>query len=145
MKLVVIELGASPISQKLNTGTKPVFVEAIRPHLYRHNFAAGTLQMLVYDSTGTTLVASSQTLNISALDSGFAYSHGYYTFNVNVGLAANTTYTFQLVGAGGYTFSESAYVGWVNGLDLGKYPATTTPTDAFHYPLDIEVWNRSQV
>ena len=146
MRFALLELQTgTPLAQQLTTGTQPQFVEALRPHLYRHNFASGTLQMLVYDSAGSTLIASSQTLNISQLDGGFAYSHGYYTFNVNVGLAANTTYTFKLVGASGYTFSEAAYIGWVNGLDLGKYPATTTPSDAFHYPLDIEVWNRSQV
>ena len=144
MTLAVQELVAGvPLAQTLVTPPKNVFVEVLRPHLVRYGSPAGTLQMLVLDSTNTQ-IAASNVLTISSLAPTFGYAHGYWEFDVNAGLKANQSYTFKLVSGGGYSFSESAYVGWVNGCDLGKYSPTTAPPNLLQWPLDIEVWHRKQ-
>jgi hypothetical protein len=47
MKLIVHELEVDGVEQKL-TATKNVIVEAVRPHLYRHNFPTGSLKVEIY-------------------------------------------------------------------------------------------------
>lgn len=137
MKLVVHELQATELSQSY-TPERNVIVHAIRPHLYKHNAPAGTLKLQIYN--GVTLVGESDPVTIASISTA-NYFHGYVRFDLSCGLKRDTAYTFKLVGSG-YTFSESAYVGWCGGFDLGKYPATYTPESLLKYPLDLEVWER---
>ncbi len=137
MKLIVHELEAAGISQEV-TATANVIVRAIRPHIYRHNMPAGKLKIEIYDS-GNTLISTSESLDISNIGSA-DFFHGYVRFYVDAYLSKDQTYTFELVGHDGYSFSESSYIGWCNGFDLAKYPASTTPANKFSYPLDFEVW-----
>lgn len=139
MKLVVHELEAAGLSQVLRS-SKRVNIEAVRPHLYRHNFAAGSLQMQILN--GATVVATSTSVNIA--DIGTAnYLHGYVRFYINAFLDKNTDYTFKLISSG-YTFSEPAYIGWCVGFDaLNHYAATYVAASNLEAPLDLEIWSRS--
>jgi hypothetical protein len=101
---------------------------------------SGTLKVQIYN--GVSLVAESATVNIADIGS-MDYFHGYVRFYVDAYLAKDTTYTIKLVGGGGYTFDEAAYCGWVNGHDLGKYGLIGTPASHCHYPMDLEVWERT--
>lgn len=139
MKLVVHELKDDGVSQVLRA-TRNVIVEAIRPHIYRHNFAAGSLKVQILDSENT-LVAESEAVNISSIGSE-DFFHGYVRFYINAYLAKDQDYKFKLVGAGGYSFSEAAYIGWCNGFDLGKYTKTYSNMNSLQEPLDLEVWER---
>lgn len=138
MTLVVHELAAAELYQEL-TPDRNIIVEAVRPHLYRHLLPIGSLKVKIYLTDGT-LVAESDPVTITDIGSN-NYFHGYVRFYINAGLQKDVTYRFYLVGSG-YTFSESAYVGWCTGLDLGKYPADYIPETDLAYPLDIEVWER---
>lgn len=139
MKLVVHELEAAGLSQVLRSD-KRVNVEALRPHLYRHNFASGSLQMQILN--GVTVVATSAAVNISDIGSA-DYFHGYVRFYVNAYLEADTEYTFKLISSG-YTFSEPAYIGWCVGFDaLNHYDASYVQASNLEAPLDLEVWARS--
>lgn len=139
MKLIVHELEDVGLTQEL-TADRNMIVEAVRPHLYRHNFADGTLKLQILDQTDT-VIGESDPVNISDIGSQ-AFFHGPVRFDINAGLKKNQTYKFKLVGEGGYSFSESAYIGWCNGFDLGKYAPTYTPEAMINYPLDLEVWER---
>jgi hypothetical protein len=140
--LLLDELRTTPLRQKLNC-TETVIVTAIRPHLYVHGSPAGTLRMDIYNAADSTLLASSNSLTITSLKT-LAYAHKYYRFDVSWGLVENTIYTIRLVGTG-YTFSESAYVGWIkdNGDgDFRKYEATYAGfTEGYNSAFDMEVWN----
>lgn len=140
MKLVVAELTSSGLEQ-IVVPSKNTIVEAIRPHIYRHNFAAGSLKLSIYDSLNN-LVAESDPVAISSIQS-LAYFHGYVRFNINAYLKRDQEYRIKLTGTG-YTFSESAYIGWCNGFDLGKYDPITTPISDFAAPFDLEIWERTE-
>lgn len=137
MKLVVHELQSS-LTQKV-VPTRDVFVAAIRPHIYRHNFASGSLKVQVTDDSDVLIIESDE-LQIEDIGTE-DYFHGYVSFLVNVGLQKDVTYKIKLVGTG-YTFSESDYIGWCNGFDLGKYEATYDPVALVRYPFDYEIWER---
>jgi hypothetical protein len=142
VKLIVHELKASALVQQM-TPTKNVSVVAVRPHLYRHNFATGSLKIQITDDSDA-VIAESNELAIDDLGT-MDYAHGYYRFDINAVLRSGVTYKFKLVGGDGYSFDESAYVGWCNGYDLGKYPMDVTPTDSLNYPLALEIWERKSV
>lgn len=139
MKIMVWELEASGLSQSF-TPSKNTIVEAVRPHIYRHNFPTGTLKIEIYDSEDA-LVAESESIDIADIGSA-AFFHGYVRFYIDAYLAADETYTFKLVGEDGYSFSEPAYCGWVNSVDLNKYPMGFSPANHAEYPLDLEIWER---
>jgi len=141
MKLVVIELGNSLV-QKIATGSKAIQLYAIRPHLYRHNAPVGSVTVQVQDMLGN-VIGSSDTIAISSIGSG-TYWHGYQRFLISTMLQKNTSYQIALVASGGYTFSESAYVGWCNDFDLRKVPATFTPNFGTNGALDMEFWETKE-
>jgi hypothetical protein len=139
MKLIVHELEVDGVEQKL-TATKNVIVEAVRPHLYRHNFPTGSLKVEIY-TLADVLVAESENVDIADIGSE-AFFHGYVRFFINAYLEKDTTYKFKLVGDDGYSFDESAYCGWCNSYDLEKYGKAYSPINSLRFPLDIEIWER---
>jgi hypothetical protein len=140
MNLAVWEI-VGALGQPLTTGSAVEQIYAVRPHLYRHGSPAGTCAIQIQTTSGTVL-ATSASMNISAIGSN-TYWHGYQRFIISASLAANTTYRFVLI-TSGYAYSSSAYFGWVNGRDLGKY-APTYAAAGYDYPLDLEVWTRQVI
>lgn len=138
MKLVVFELLDSSTLEQSMRATRNVNVRAIRPHIYRHNFPSGTLRIQIFNSDDE-MVAESETIEIEdiALDDFF---HGYVRFYVDAFLKKGEEYRFVLVGDDGYSFSESAYCGWVSGYDLAKYSPVTPPDTNLKSILDLEIW-----
>lgn len=141
MKLIIEELKAVPILQKV-TPSKNTIIEAIRPHIYRHNFASGSMKLQILDSI-STVIAESEKININAIGT-MAFYHGYVRFYIDAYLKQYEHYTIQLLGDDGYTFDESAYCGWANGFDLEKYPMSPAPAGDVYYPFDLEIWERTE-
>jgi hypothetical protein len=141
MKLIIQELDA-PVVQAV-TPDRNLNVVAIRPHIYRHNFPNGSLKIQVLDESDSVL-AESESVDIVEIggQTPLSFAHGYLRFDVNVSLRKDTEYKFKLMSGDGYSFSEGAYCGWVNGLDLAKYPVNGTPDGHFQHPFDYEVWER---
>ncbi len=139
MRLLVDELETS-LYQEIQTKHQHMMIGAIRPHLLIFNktgLGAGTLKMQIQDTRGR-VIATSETLNIASL-STLDYAHKYYRFYIDAGLRANTTYRIALVAGGGYSFSESAYVGWCNGWEF-RQNANYSPSDGVNAPKDFELW-----
>lgn len=139
MTLVVHEL--DPHIDQSVTPDRNTIIEAIRPHIYRHNFATGSLKLQIRDSLDS-LVAESESIDIADIGS-MAFFHGYVRFYIDAYLQGGESYTIRLIGGDGYTFDESTYCGWVNGYDLAKYPSITIPTKGVFHPLDLEIWERT--
>lgn len=142
MKLIVQELKGNPLIQEM-TASKNAFIEAIVPHLIRSNFPDGALKMQVLDSDDNIL-ANSETINIDDIGSA-DYLHGYIPFSINVGVKAGETYKFKLITLGGYSYSDTVYVGWCNGFDLSKYSKAYIINSNIEQPFDLEIWERKSV
>lgn len=140
MKLVINELEASGVVQAL-VPEKNLILEAVRPHIYRHNWPTGSLKVQVLD-TDDNLLAESESVDISDIGTE-DFFHGYVRFLVNYGLEKNVTYKFKVVGEGGYTFDEASYIGLCSDYDLRKYDPVNTPAGGLYAPTDIELWARS--
>lgn len=142
MKLVVFEL-SFPVTQKITIGNRSLQLYALRPHIYRNNFASGSLTMQVQDSTGN-LIASSDTVAISAIGSN-SYWHGYQRFLISAQLKAFRSYEISMTFSGGYSFAEAAYIAWANDFDLRKVPANYIPNSGINAALDLEIWEMREV
>lgn len=140
MKLVVNELREEGVAQ-IVTPPRHVLVEAIRPHIYRHGFPSGTLKLQILNGGGE-VVAESNDVPINSIGT-LSYFHGYIRFDITAYLAKNESYVINLVGDDDYAFDESAFCGWVNGLDLGKYAANEIIATSWNAPLDLEIWERT--
>ena len=138
MKLIVHELDTS-LFQEVRTDWRYHQVTNVRPHVYRHDSPAGTVKVQIQDSD-ENLIAESASRTIADIGEG-TYWHGYANFEVAAQLEPDTVYRVVLVAAG-YTFGESAYLGWCNGFDLNKYDASYSPSSGFNAPLDVEIWHR---
>lgn len=142
MRLFVKELDTTTTQQKITVGDENLYLYAIRPHLYRHNHPSGSLKLQILDAS-QVLLKESETLAISLLDipaaTNLDFFHGYIRFLVSYGLAANTDYYIRLVGSG-YSYSDSAFVGWCNDFDLRKVTADYTPSTGLSAALDMEFW-----
>lgn len=140
MKLLVAECKPS-VSQPI-TPSEPIFVIAIRPHLYIHGSPSGTVKVQILDSNDRLVIESSTiALNSSTLKT-LDYAHKYYKFDLNANLSADVSYKIAVVCGGGYSFSESAYVGVCLDWDNTKTSTGYTPDNDFEKPLDIEIWER---
>lgn len=135
MTLIVHELRDSLIEQEI-VPHKNTLVEAIRPHVYRKNSPSGSITLTIEDSLGNVL--GSDTVAIADIGNE-AYFHGYVRFEIIAGLKKGQAYKIKISGADGYSFDESAFVGWCDGFDLGKYEPTGDFSTA---PLDQEIWER---
>lgn len=141
MRLLVDEL-SDKLYQQI-TATKSCDLVAIRPHLYKHNFPTGTLQVLLEDENGK-LIASSNVVDMDDL-AVLAFAHKYYRFDIFQPIKQGLIYRVALVSGGGYAFSEAAYIGWCRDYDLRKYQATYTPNTGINSALDFEAWELKEL
>lgn len=137
MKLIVHEL-ITTLSQDITIGLNHLLCYGIRPHLLKFGNPTGTLTLQLQDAFGKK-IQDFETLNISSIPAG-NYYHGYIRFQNNVPLKADETYTIALIPGGGYSFSESAYIGWCKDYDLRKAPTAWTPSVGCNAGLDLELW-----
>jgi len=124
---------------------KNMYVVALRPHLYIHGNPTGNVKVQIQDANGymiaesaTETIANLKTLGSYTLD----YVHGYFRFYVSTSLIDQVSYRLAVVCGGGYSFSESNYVGICLDWDDTKISLNYTPVNKFQHPLDFEIWER---
>lgn len=139
MYLMVNELNTFDLYQELTTPDRVVQVVHLRPHLYKHLAPAGSFYMQVQDTNGKK-IKDSNALTAAEISSS-NYFHGYIRFDISVTLRPETTYRFALMSTG-YTFSESAFIGWCNDWDYFRYTRDYTPAYDAQCPLDLEIWDK---
>lgn len=137
--LVVIECDPDTVYQQI-VADKNMFVVALRPHLYIHGSPAGSVKVQVLD-TNNRVVAESATQTITSLKTE-SYAHGYIKFDINASLRKGTSYRLAVVCGGGYTFSESNYIGVCLDWDSPKVECSYSPNTGFNAALDFEIWER---
>lgn len=140
-KFVVDELETTlyqDFSFKLNKSVK-----AIRPNLYLHNSPSGTFTVSLKEGA-TTLASKSYTMAQIESLAGFTanqYHHGYFTFEFDdyINLKNNKTYRIEL-SAAAYTFSESAYIGWIRPHE-NLYNNATSEINAYDNAFGFQLWS----
>ena len=145
-KLIVKEVGLGDFAEQEMTCNENSFLSAVRIHVYRHRFPTGSVKMQILD-TNKRLMGESETLAISSLDvdtgtTGLDFFHGIVNFDFNLPIKSGVNFFLRMVGTAGYSFSETAYIGWVNGFDLRKLDADYTPNDNEKAALLWEPWVR---
>lgn len=137
MTLLVTEL-IGTVSQSV-VPSKNDNVQAIRVGLYKHNNPAGSFKLEIQNAEGK-LIASSNNLSAADISSSNFY-HGLIKFEINVHLKKNQEYKIVLTSTG-YSFSESAYIGWCNTFDLSSYSPSYEVINNIYSPLRLEFWSK---
>lgn len=138
-KLIVSECNPTTVYQTIRAD-RNMYVVAIRPHIYIHGSPSGTVKVQIQDENGR-IVVDTTPQTITGLKT-LAYAHKYIEFDINASLVAESLYRIAVICGGGYSFSESAYVGVCADWDNTKTDLEYTSTGAFSAPLDIEIWER---
>lgn len=138
MKLIVEEL-VTNLQQKITVGATAQIIKHIRPHIYKHLAPAGSLKVQILNSSQTLIVESSAVTIASITTASGNYCHGYVKFDINAVLAPETDYYIRLTSTG-YTYSNSAFIGWCKDFDLRHYDADYTPSSGILSAFDMELW-----
>ncbi len=141
MILQVHEL-QTELKQKIKA-TQHVDMYAVRLHLYRHNSPAGQL-FVELRNANNKLVKTSEVINISSIPVTQAYFHGYIRFLISNSLKEDSQYYIALKSTG-YTYSPSAFIGWVNDFDLRRVRSNYAPNAGINAPLGIELWSNETI
>lgn len=145
--LLVDELGMSgsttmPYQVFKNTSGRAIHIVHIRPHIYKHLAPSGSFYLEVQNYDGVKIAASNAltAAEISADD----YYHGYIRFDLNLSLPPSTTdtsswYRLQLKSTG-YSFSESAYIGWCVNFEDYDLDVDYTIAGNLDRPFGVQFW-----
>lgn len=144
MQLLVEEFDSTPLRQEITIGTQDLYLNTVRPHLYKHNSPSGELVLRLLDSN-QRVIKETSALTVAAWEAAESlldFAHQYVSFEIDTPLKSGTTYYVELEAQGGYSFSESAYLGWCYDYDLRKVSADYTPNAGYNSAFDFEFWAR---
>jgi len=144
LKFKYIPLRIAGLNQIIKL-TADVNLTNIRPHIYRRQTPAGSLKVQIFNQKGF-LVSESNTVNISQIGVGGVinsdFAHGNVQFDIETPLKKDRTYRIGLLAFNGYTFTDTAHIGFVKANpDFTKVPKAFITGNE----LDIELWGRDQV
>lgn len=145
MKIIVHELIATPLFQKIIVGENDINVSFVRLHLYKALAPAGSVICQIWNSE-QRVIAESDPVTITTI-SAANYFHGEVRFDVKAALKANQAYYVALTSSG-YTYDANTWVGWCNDWDLNKVEVADDNillTGLTNRPLLIELWEQKQI
>lgn len=139
MTIVVHELNTEPVRMKIEVGSKPIMIYALRPYIYKHGSPSGSVYLQIQDALGNK-IKDSESISISSL-SVANYFHGFYKFLVTCGLSPNTEYCIEMKTTG-YTYASNAYIGWCNSFAFkNSFEASYgPPSTGLSAPLALQIW-----
>lgn len=139
MKIIVDELKTT-LSQSFSV-YKREHLGAIRPFLYKHLSPSGTFTFSIIQNATTLGSKNFTSADIEALDGVTAlnYYHGAFRVLFDNPIVLNPGTVEIKLSHSGYTFSESAYLGWIREHERTVNQFTDTGND-FQNPLAVELW-----
>lgn len=114
-------------------------VGGFKIYLYMHNSPAGTFTVNLKSGLNTLASKSFNSDDIkTSLDTIDSYAHVFYpiVFDENV-ILEKGSYDIELT-ASGYTFSDSAYIGWIKEYDIYN-EFETLPISQLDYPYGFRI------
>lgn len=139
MKINVNEL-TSEISQVFSI-TRRHSLHTIGPYLYKHLSPSGTFTFSIIQNATTLGSKSFTSADIETIDGVTAsnYFHGAYRLTFANPIILNPGQVTVKLTSSGYTFSESAYIGWIREHERTVNAFTDTGND-WQNPLAVEFW-----
>lgn len=141
-KLIVEELRTT-LSQNF-TNDRVRIIKHIRPWLYKHLSPSGDLNIVV--KQGGQTLATSETVTSSYIETNtdstaLNYTHGFFRFTFTDAFVLRSgDFTIELQASGGYSFSESAYFGWVKPHENKLFTTSYSPSDGANQTFGVEIW-----
>jgi len=142
--LTIHELGNEEAEfEQVLTLEKDILINAIRPYIYKHNSPAGTIRMAIWKNAAEIAYGELTSTEMENLDddlANFDFAHGHMRFDLNRFVRLRKgEYTIKMSSTG-YTFSESAYFGWVKAHEDIRYSINGVSQNAFENPYTVELW-----
>ncbi len=138
MRLVVSELRTT-LEQEF-TVTTDKMIERVRLHLCKYLSPAGTFTISIVNSEDVILASRSLTLaemqTLGSDNLSIDYYHGFVSFQFARPLALHEGQYSVRLSSTGYTYSDSAFLGWVRDWDDTNFEADTLT----QYPLALELY-----
>lgn len=148
MHLILEELPDSTAENQLlqpiwNKNGRPVHVKHLRPHIYKHLAPSGSFYMAITD-VFQNVIAASNSLTATQINSA-NYFHGYVRFDIDAYLPKTVegnfyTYYYLSLRSTGYTYSDSAFIGWCYDYDRAQFDLEYTPVGDLDMPFGCEIW-----
>lgn len=140
--LVLDEIRDGKILTQEFESKKRARVFGIRPNLYFHNIPSG--DVLLEIKNGSEVLGSKQ-ISVTDLRSSASvtdnFAHGYFLFEFDKPIAMRAkTYNIEVSGVNGYTFSDSAYLGWIKEHDPLKVNTGPNLGDPFKNAFSYQLW-----
>lgn len=141
MKIVVEPLKSS-LEQTFNA-KKRTQIHSISAWIYKHLSPAGAFKIEIWQA-GAKLTESdpvtSSDIETNTNSTNLNYYHGYYRFLFSGAAFVNEgDFILKLVQTG-YTYSDSAYLGWVKPHESITVDLDYTPVDAKENPFGVQIW-----
>lgn len=141
MDVIVFENGATGDETVwVGSATKNQSLSYVVPYLMVYGAPGGSVTMQLQDSNGSK-IADSQTVSIATILGSDAVYHGWYAFSISATVKRGQSYRVEMVTSGGYSYSQSTFIGWCNSWERqNRFPATYNPTMGLDAPLGIDFW-----
>lgn len=147
MTTLVVEELQTTLSQEFTISrSKRYHISGLKMYLVMYNAPSGTFTATI-KSGATTIASKSFTSGDiqSDLSTSDSYAHVWkaLVFDNNV-ILDKGTYTLEL-SSSGYTFSESAYMGWVKEHDQIFFGTDYTVNNIWEYPLSFYLLDETEI
>jgi len=146
LKIQVEELKTAELIHDASTEER-IILESIGAFIYKHKSPAGTITIQVIQASvvigSVTFTSAQMESDITAVTATNVF-HGPYRLTFAAPLVLNRgTFQIKMISSG-YTFSESAYFGWIREHERVVNNFTSTGNTR-NNPLAIELWERARI
>lgn len=138
--LIVDELITELFQDITYSSSERAIIASIMPYLMMYNAPTGTFTFSVLNGSTVLFSKTFTSADIKAsLNTTSNYAHVFFPIvpTEQVELEKGT-YRFKLTSSG-YTFSESAYIGWIRQHEDLSLPLGYAPADDYSNPLSVRI------
>jgi hypothetical protein len=142
MTKIVVEELKTTLEQNFTNNVKRK-IQSIRIWIYKHLSPSGNFYITVNQASQDLAVSEALTssyIEANSSSTALNYSHGFIKFNFTNPFILNAgDFTLELSNDS-YTFSESAYVGWVKYHENNPFTQDYSPNNGVNNTFGVEFW-----
>ena len=137
MKFLYNPVRSTALKQRI-TLSRDANLVFIRPHILRSGTPSGNVKVQLFDQSGQ-LIRESAEVVISTIGT-LSNAHGYVRFSTPFVLRKDLSYEIGIIGASGYTYSDTAHIGFIRANNDFRKVTNDVPGSL---EFDIELWERN--